>query len=112
MVLSQQTCRSNGCQIIPPQDEDIAAAIEANLDLWPLPADIAKHALLSDPYERVTTAYYQRLQKLCFKEQQNNAAQQVTYTPLHGVGAPAVREAFKVNTVTCTDDAFCMLICR
>ncbi|GBF95500.1 phosphoglucomutase [Raphidocelis subcapitata] len=91
---------SNGCQIIPPLDSGIAAAIEANLDLWDLSTlDLARAAsdgLLTDPLEAVARAYYARIsERLVFRSaQENGAAAPVVYTPLHGVGLEAVRRAF------------------
>jgi hypothetical protein len=43
----------NGCQIIPPHDTGIAAAIEANLNLWTLPPlpEIYNNPQLHNPYQ-------------------------------------------------------------
>lgn len=39
-TLTPQVYWGNGCQIIPPHDAGIAASIEANLELWDLPAQL------------------------------------------------------------------------
>jgi hypothetical protein len=75
-------------QIIPPLDSGIAAAIEANLELWDLSGvDLARAASdgrLTDPLEAVADAYFSRLSKrLVFgSPQENGAAAPVVYTPL------------------------------
>jgi hypothetical protein len=84
----------NGCQIIPPHDAGIAAAIDANLDLWQLPADIASSPLLHDPYQQVLTSYAASQQQLCFRREHNHSAPPLVYTPLHGVGLPALVATF------------------
>jgi phosphomannomutase len=88
----------NGCQIIPPHDAGIAAAIEANLELWQLPS-LEGHPLLSDPTTAVTNTYYKALAAnlhYCSKED-NGAAAPAVYTPLHGVGLLPVQRAFSVS---------------
>lgn len=84
----------NGCQIIPPHDAGIAAAIDANLDLWQLPADIASSPLLHDPYQQVLSSYAASQQPLCFRREHNHSAPPLMYTPLHGVGLPALVATF------------------
>jgi len=87
----------NGCQIIPPHDEGIAAQITAHLPLWALPADISTHPQLSDPTRAVEAAYYARLHHLRYRSPaDNSSAQPVTYTPLHGVGLQTLLRAFEV----------------
>eukprot|EP00198_Chlamydomonas_reinhardtii_P000549 XP_001689884.1 phosphoglucomutase [Chlamydomonas reinhardtii] len=129
----------NGCQIIPPHDAGIAAAIEANLDLWnlepllagdgPYEDDVSTAGLLacpqlSDPWERVSAAYYARLEALGYlpaaeaAETAEAASRRggasdsggagglsraaalgalgtPVYTPLHGVGAEPLLQAFR-----------------
>jgi phosphomannomutase len=140
----------NGCQIIPPHDEGIAATIAQHTALWPevtprlvaaihrdltsdhpcsqgltameTPADPtaksaaaatgtdpdvagtsifteAEEAALAqvcDPSAKVVRAYMSRLlSAVCRGEpSENAAAQPVTYTPLHGVGAAPLLAAF------------------
>lgn len=93
---------SNGCQIIPPLDSGIAAAIDANLEPWDLSEVDLKEAeargQISDPLEDVAAAYYEKLAdsvRFCGAGE-NGAAAPVVYTPLHGVGLDAVLRAFKV----------------
>ena len=90
----------DGCQIIPPHDAGIAAAIARQRTLWALGGveDAPYgHALVTDPLARVESAYYSRLvAELRFREPAaNGAAPAVAYTPLHGVGAPWVARAFR-----------------
>lgn len=75
-------------QIIPPLDSGIAAAIEANLDLWDLSkVDLeaaARSGLLTDPLPVVTAAYFERLKEqvnFCGAKE-NVASEPVVYTPL------------------------------
>lgn len=77
-------------QIIPPHDTGIAAAIEAQSELWKLPKDTASSPLVTDPLRMVTQRYYYSLQQeLSFRPRQDNPkAAPVVYTPLHGVGLP------------------------
>lgn len=77
-------------QIIPPHDTGIAAAIEAQSELWDLPQDAESSPLVSDPLRLVTQRYYYSLQQdLSFRPRQENPkAVPVVYTPLHGVGLP------------------------
>lgn len=88
---------ANGCQIIPPQDAGIAAAIDANLELWPRPpeAELRASPLLSDPSAEVAEAYYAKVvADACFHRGEYAGATPVAYTPLHGVGLPWARRAF------------------
>lgn len=77
-------------QIIPPHDAGIAAAIEAQSELWTLPEDADSSPLVKDPLRMVTQRYYYSLQQeLSFRPRQDNPkAAPVVYTPLHGVGLP------------------------
>lgn len=47
----------NGCQIIPPHDSGIAAAIDANLDLWELPPTALQVRLQACPWGHSTGRY-------------------------------------------------------
>eukprot|EP00877_Chromochloris_zofingiensis_P010050 jgi/Chrzof1/5299/Cz15g21100.t1_GPM2[v5.2] len=96
---------SNGCQIIPPHDSGIAAAIEQNLPLWGLPTfdefggglnPMGGRGLLYDPLVEVSWNYFNVLtEHLCFRGAANQDSAPVVYTPLHGVGLRAVQHAFQ-----------------
>lgn len=85
----------NGCQIIPPHDAGIAAAIEANQQLWQLPEELPQQ-LLHDPTDAISSSYYAKLQqhlRFC-SAAKNGAGARAVYTPLHGVGGKFVLRAF------------------
>ena len=101
---------SNGAQIIPPHDAGIAAEIMRNLEPWhlagaaaagpkALPFDAA-HPRISDPFAEVTDAYFaQAAAEYCWRGPDNaqltQAACPVTFTAMHGVGAPFTARAFE-----------------
>jgi phosphomannomutase len=90
----------NACQVVPPHDAGIAAAIEAQRALWALPPlheGGAPHPLLRDPLPGVAERYYEQLvQTLRYRDPAANAAAPpLVYTALHGVGTPWVRRAFR-----------------
>jgi phosphomannomutase len=91
----------NGCQIIPPRDAGIAAAINHNLGLWDLPASLPAD-LVFDPTQQISDSYYRSLTaNLHFRSNEANAAAAAAvYTPLHGVGGKYVLRAFKVGQRT------------
>ncbi len=103
---------NNGAQIIPPHDHGISEEITRNLEPWhlagkaasstvqPNPFD-ASHPRLSDPYQTVTDAYFaQAARDYCWRSAENRALTQssipVTYTAMHGVGAPFTARALEV----------------
>jgi phosphomannomutase len=91
---------SNACQIIPPHDAGIAAAIEGELALWqvpPLESIDYSHPLVQDPLQQVADAYYARLKRhVQFRDAEaNGVAPRMVYTALHGVGTPWVLRAFQ-----------------
>ena len=98
---------TNGAQIIPPHDAGIAGSIRENLKPWhaqgesvaPLAFD-ASHPRLSDPFDEVTGAYFHRSgAEYCWRREQNSKLTQqdcpVTFTAMHGVGAPFTARAFE-----------------
>lgn len=95
----------NGCQIIPPHDEGIASAIEANLALWERPSAEAVAAGevpgVFDSLPSVADGYYAALADgLRFRGGGKSGAASpraplVAYTPLHGVGGPWAARAFE-----------------
>lgn len=99
----------NGAQIIPPHDAGIAASINDNLRPWHLadgaeptrPVFDAAHPNLSDPFEEVTSKYFADASRLyCWTRDANQSLTQaacpVTFTAMHGVGAPFTAKAFEV----------------
>jgi phosphomannomutase len=97
-VVVLQVYWGNGCQIIPPHDAGIAAAIEENLALWEVPEQLPQR-LVYDPTQQIADSYYSKLkQHLQFcSDADNGQAAPVVYTPLHGVGGQCVLQAFKVS---------------
>jgi len=86
----------NGCQIIPPHDDGIAAAIFENLDLWNISEELHLNSpLLSDPLQQVAEAFYAGLQDTMYTEVEVPADFQVAYSPLHGVGGKWLQRAFR-----------------
>jgi phosphomannomutase len=91
----------NGCQIIPPHDKGIAAAIEENLVPWEktqaLVDSVWTHPLCSDPTQSFGDAYYKEVVKdLNFTRAQNSEAKlPMVYTAMHGVGDFWCQRVFK-----------------
>lgn len=84
---------SNGCQIIPPHDVGIAAAIEENLK--PLTWDTAVTS--EDVQHSVTEAYFQALSDLLSSKTHSESHEiEFVYTPMHGVGLPFMERASKL----------------
>ncbi|EWC45505.1 hypothetical protein DRE_05363 [Drechslerella stenobrocha 248] len=86
----------NGCQIIPPVDAGIAAAIGENLEpvgrAWDVDAVFAEGraaGMVEDVKGKVGEAYFGELEKVGVRE---GRGVRFVYTPMHGVGLePAVR---------------------
>lgn len=81
----------NGCQIIPPHDEGIAASIDANLDPWPQVWNVAENlhngvqsgALVAVKSE-LTEKYVLEVKRQLVRD--NSLSYKFVYTPMHGVG--------------------------
>jgi phosphomannomutase len=93
----------NGCQIVPPVDAGIAAAIEANLAPWSAEAyasateaSVRASPLCSDALAEVWDAYVAAAaRKLCRVDAATKAsAPRVAYTAMHGVGTRFVTRMF------------------
>jgi len=99
---------SNGCQIISPVDEHIAANIMKNLEPWDLPELDSEEckSLVSDPLDDIFERYVKDSAKnMCFTPEFNarlvaeGKAPKIVYTAMHGVGTQFVYrtvDAFKV----------------
>lgn len=96
---------SNGAQIIPPHDKGIAEAIEQNLVPWPKSWDTSVvvggseegGSAAVDPLPEVWESYCSDLLLSCYRRQENPSTPlRFTYTPMHGVGAEAMTDAFRM----------------
>ena len=87
-------------QIIPPHDKGISAYITQNTTPWASSWDtsvLESSSLISDPLQSVKQGYYSSVEKhYCFRRDTNQSTViKFTYTPMHGVGLPFVRQIFK-----------------
>ena len=92
---------SNGAQIIPPHDSNIAQHILQNLDIQPdawVVNMLDSSRLRSDPYQDIYTNYYKDLEDYVVGDKSLNATSElkITYTPMHGVGQIFMEKSFKV----------------
>ena len=80
---------SNGCQIIPPHDAGIAAAIEAvqNIDTWDS-TRVDRDSRVSLIFDEARGAYMGSIQALVGETLTDNQVPTFVYTPMHGVGLP------------------------
>ncbi|XP_072920953.1 phosphopentomutase [Hemitrygon akajei] len=89
----------NGAQIIPPHDEEIAKAIEKNLEPWQGSWNdkiVDCSSLIKDPFENMKNKYFECLQKHCFYRDINKSTKlKFVHTSVHGVGHEFVQSAFK-----------------
>lgn len=90
---------SNGAQIIPPHDKNIAASILANLDIAPEAWDTSVTKvgeMRSDPFDEIMEHYFLDLKTYCTSYTDNsNSSVRITYTPMHGVGQRFMTQSFK-----------------
>jgi phosphoglucomutase len=91
---------SNGCQIIPPHDVNIAKAIEENLTPLYWDEDLIDRSppeLVEMSMDGVRTAYFERLRGLNSDVNSiiSSSAMVIkfVYTPMHGVGLPFMEQA-------------------
>jgi len=85
---------NNGSQIISPHDKGISAEILNNLVPWSNDSWDTSASDIIDPYAEVNSAYMQNLKRHCHSYEKNAASDlQIVYTPVHGVGYEAVKEA-------------------
>ncbi|EGW31837.1 Phosphoglucomutase/phosphomannomutase [Spathaspora passalidarum NRRL Y-27907] len=82
---------SNGCQIIPPQDQHIAESIERNLQPWEGVWDVAgkilsgkKQNLIEPVRELITKEYLEGIKSKLITN--DKLSFNFVYTPMHGVG--------------------------
>ena len=93
---------ANGCQIIPPHDKAIAAAIQQNLEPTSWDAGLVDHPpsplLVERPLEKVREAYFERLKRINNTPAERGAwggRVRFVYTPMHGVGLPFMKRAME-----------------
>ena len=88
---------SNGCQIIPPHDHNIAQCIAENQIPWTWDATLVDMSnLVQDPYPQLFEKYFSEIAALAsHKESNSKTPITFAYTAMHGVGLPFAQEAFK-----------------
>lgn len=84
---------ANGCQIIPPRDAEIARAIDAiqAVDTWD-PAVVDSHPDVDRIFAQATKDYMGSLRELVWPLPSVEMVMPFTYTPMHGVGLPFLRQ--------------------
>jgi phosphoglucomutase len=84
---------SNGSQIIPPRDAGIAKAISAihSVDTWD-PAAVDKHENVERIFVQANKEYLGSLRELVWPMPSVEMVMPFTYTPMHGVGLPFLRQ--------------------
>lgn len=100
---------SNGCQIIPPVDEEIADAIERNLkpwndlDVYDIKGVFSKYrSNIQSVKEEITTSYLEALKNKLITQRSLNY--KFVYTPMHGIGLEIFRKT--LNLFTSEDSCF------
>uniref|UniRef100_U5EN07 Putative phosphoglucomutase/phosphomannomutase n=1 Tax=Corethrella appendiculata TaxID=1370023 RepID=U5EN07_9DIPT len=97
---------TNSAQIISPHDKNIQANILANLvpqeESWNVDM-LQKSKQLFDPYDEMTSLYYEKLFKNIpkrFIDEYNNQSEnalEFVYTAMHGVGYPFIEKSFEIT---------------
>jgi len=87
---------SNGCQIIPPHDTGIAAAIAGNQEppSWDIEMVKRGHKLLEHTLDRLENDYFATVKHLV-QFDSSEPVPYFVYTPMHGVGLHYMLEALK-----------------
>ncbi|DAZ95434.1 TPA: hypothetical protein N0F65_013003 [Lagenidium giganteum] len=92
---------SNGCQIIPPHDAEIAASILENLAPWHAYDDamiqgLRSNPLVENPTEEMAQKYFAIMKERLCRYPEDNASSdlKVTYTAMHGVGHAFTSRSF------------------
>lgn len=87
---------SNGCQIIPPHDTGIAAAIERveSIVTWST-SEVDQNPQVDYIFEDATAAYFRSLQSLVRDAPTDGKGVPFMYTPMHGVGLPFMRRSMQ-----------------
>ncbi|KAI8804882.1 hypothetical protein BJ742DRAFT_822777 [Cladochytrium replicatum] len=88
----------NGCQIIPPLDEEIAKLIDENISrvIWDETL-VDTSPLVTEVFEKVRDAYFEKVAGMSQFSEHNAACNvQFCYTAMHGVGAPFARKVFEI----------------
>lgn len=89
----------NGCQIIPPHDQRIAEAIEANLEplSWDQGVVDEGNLLVEGALEHVKDKYFHAVNAACCAGDSLQGEElpsiKFVFTPMHGVGLPAMKRA-------------------
>ncbi|KAL7275615.1 hypothetical protein RUND412_001426 [Rhizina undulata] len=91
---------SNGCQIIPPHDQNIAKKIEENLEptCWDEALVDELGPLVEKPLTRMREAYFESVKKITESKLDGVMKKpelRFVYTPMHGVGLAFMTQAVK-----------------
>ncbi|XP_067845051.1 phosphoglucomutase-2 isoform X2 [Heptranchias perlo] len=88
----------NGAQIVAPYDQEIAQAVDENLEPWSESWNdklVDCSSLIKDPYEKMKSKYLECLQKHCFHRDINKETKlKFVHTSVHGVGHEFIQAAF------------------
>lgn len=79
---------SNGCQIIPPHDANIAASILSNLEPLSWDDNLVYHSgtLVKDVHDCVSISYKLAVENAIKFDTPHKPSIPFVYTPMHGVG--------------------------